>query len=597
MKINDTRFWLGAIVLAIVASNALWIRLDTRPQPFNDPYVEKTFSFVDRVPDAGIRDLPELVKDLSVWPRPPWYQLAAVPAVLLFGRSPDAMLVVNLLALVVLAASTYKIAEMSMNGRAGWLAALIVSTYPPILNLAKIARPHAVVPAAVALSIALLLHVYRTRSTRHAWLFGVSLGGAVLVHPNTFYALPVPTVLVALHMALFPRPGLGPDPAPISVDGIRRRLLDPFVIKGILPAVAIAAAVAAVWYAPNLKSVAWLVKDSAENWSSAQYGFDHLAPSFWWYARTSSGTLSLFFTSLLVVSCAALVLLRSRIERPMVGIVALFGGCIYVGVSWRQGSSAWMNFALALPVAAALTGTGVSAMMEWLAPAGGHSRIRRAFSTALFVGCVGMALLNFAIVDWGVPERPSLWRRLGSPAGDTCGARMNVAFCPNPPEGGDWPTGRILRAVLEDPACERSECTLVVAANWRDAFSYSHLRYQLAQDFPGADMSIQRVVDYRPSIEWLTGEYVVYLRGWTGDPYQNAITSVLEAPPTRYRDLFEEAGLYPLPNGTTARLVRRTGAITPDDARTLVGLLDVPPELANELAAQVAALAEQRLGR
>jgi 4-amino-4-deoxy-L-arabinose transferase-like glycosyltransferase len=78
------------------------------------------------------------------------------------------MLIVNVLGLRVLAASTCKIAELSMNRQAGWLAALIAVTYPPILGLASIARPHAIVPAAVALTIASLLLAYRARSPRHA---------------------------------------------------------------------------------------------------------------------------------------------------------------------------------------------------------------------------------------------------------------------------------------------------------------------------------------------------------------------------------------------------------------------------------------------
>lgn len=589
---------LFSMAVAVIVANAVWILIDTRPQPFNDNYVEQTFRFVNNLRDASILELPYLIADMRVGPRPPSYQLATVPFVLTLGRSPDNMLIVNGLALIILALCTYKITEMCMNTTAGLLAAVIVLTYPPIVNLAKTARPHAITPAAVALSVMLLLLVYRTRSVQLAWLFGASLGAAFLVHPNTFYALPVPTAVVGLYMVFLQNHALCAEPVSRSFGSIRRRIVDRFVLKGLIPAMMIALVLAAIWYVPAFRGILELIRDSAANWSDVRYGFEHMAPSFWWYARTSPGALSSFFSGLLIVSCAAILLLRSRVEKTSTAIVALFGALIYAGLGLRQGSLAWMNFALALPIVAALTAVGVAALVESISPSvhtsGGsamgselkHPRrihLDKGLTNVIMFLCIGMAGLNYMIVDWGLPRSPAVWQLLGSPLGPTCAERMNVAFCPNPPVGGDWKSTEMLQTVLEDPECQMRECTLVIVANWRDYFSYSHLRYGLAQDFPNARLEVDRVVGHQPSRAWLAADYIVYLRQWNGDSYQDAVIEILESPPERYRGLFQKVKDFPLPNGYTARLVKRTRAISADDAEVLVELLDVPQSVKEQL--------------
>ena len=74
--------WLLALVLvAVVTANVAWIVLDTRGQPFMDPYVERTLTFVNSLPDGPLQTLPRRVAGLAVGPRPPLYQAATVPFV------------------------------------------------------------------------------------------------------------------------------------------------------------------------------------------------------------------------------------------------------------------------------------------------------------------------------------------------------------------------------------------------------------------------------------------------------------------------------------------------------------------------------------
>jgi 4-amino-4-deoxy-L-arabinose transferase-like glycosyltransferase len=91
---------------------------------------------------------------------------------------------INVVFSALLLISVYAIGKMLANGKAGLLAAVLVASYPPIIHLSHIYRPHFAVAACAALSMWLLLLLLRDGSTKVAWLFGGSLAFGVLIHPN-----------------------------------------------------------------------------------------------------------------------------------------------------------------------------------------------------------------------------------------------------------------------------------------------------------------------------------------------------------------------------------------------------------------------------
>ena len=166
---NYALFALLLLITAVTYSHISWIQEDTRYQPFIDPYPRKTLEFVDGFAEQGLRHLPQRIDALGVGPRPPLYQIITAGFVALFGRSIDAMLGANLLLNSVLILATFGAGTVAKNRSAGLLAALFVATYPPLVNLVRIVRPHAIAPAAAALWLWALLQCLTIPNRQTPW--------------------------------------------------------------------------------------------------------------------------------------------------------------------------------------------------------------------------------------------------------------------------------------------------------------------------------------------------------------------------------------------------------------------------------------------
>ena len=92
-----------------------------------------------------------------------------------------------------------------------------------------------------------------------------------------------------------------------------------------------------------------------------------------------------------------------------------------------------------------------------------------------------------------MPKSMPMWRVLGVSLDEACYWRMNVAFCPNSPQGGDWQTRNLLRKVLEDPKCQTKDCKLVVITHANrvfDYFNYTDVQFQLVRDYDRDALSV-----------------------------------------------------------------------------------------------------------
>ncbi len=593
---------LGLLVLVVCLVNIVWVRQDTRPQPGADPnhYLTETFLFVDRLRGQGSAQGWQSLMELSLDGRPPLYQVLSVPFILLMGRSEDAALVPNTLFVVILLLSTYGIGKLAVDGRVGLLAALIVATYPPIVNLSKIYRPHAAVPAWAAFSVYLLLLLLKTRSVRVAWLFGLSLGLGMLIHLNFLYLLPLPALLFGLYMVLFQTGARYPRSLAQTPAWLLAKLRDPLFLFGLLPAALTAAGLAAAWYLPQSQSVLGLRQAVISDWIGEAYGFSEVPPSFWWYVLTAPGAITSVSAVLLVLG---LVLAgMSRNQGPTVLVVTFL--VMYLSFALRIGDLGWLHFAAALPVAAALTAIGIIDLLERLSRApecptaekgGGPWPEMRARSgrvlAALVLGiCLAAAVFAFSVVTWGV--RP--WSRaaasfLGSPLDSfTCSVRMNVAFCPNPARDESWPASDILRTILADPECQERGCSLAVVPKLENLNSFV-LGYHLVRDFPGSRQQVRvgSAESWGNELDtdhWVVSDYVVYIPTWRGPDGDRqwrtrvAITNFLEAPSPAYAEVHRQVASFQVSQEWAASLVKRTEPLTVDGAiQTYEEVLTIVP--------------------
>jgi dolichyl-phosphate-mannose-protein mannosyltransferase len=587
--------WLSILITACCAINLIWIVQDTRPQPLIDPYSQKTLEFIDGINIHGLSDLPRLLNILAVGPRPPLYQLLAVPSVLIFGRSADSILLVNIFFLAVLLLSTYGIGKLAGNGKVGLLAVLLVATYPPIANLVKIARPHSILPACAALILWLLLLLLDSRSRRIAWLLGLSIGFGVLVHPNMLYFIAFPSLGVGLYMILFRSEPKLPTSIKTFPIWMLDKVREPFVWKGLLPGVILALAIILPWYGLNYSRFLNLIQHSAGHWSKIRVGFNNVPASFWWYALTLPGAISYLFATLLAVSLVVNIIRKQAYPR----LLAVLFIIMYAGIAYRKGTLAWMNAAPLLPLAGVLSALLLIEINDLtISPRFPDSikRLWRFFTGFLLILYIGAGIYIFSVITWGIPAGCTpVTRALGAPLDTACHCRMTVAFCPNPPRAEDWRMSDILQTILDDWGTRKDECSLAVVSTSVENFNQSTLKFHLIRDFPGTDMEINRLErwDGHSQLNWLTSDYLVYIPKFGRGIYSKKVMSFLEDPPSAFSQAHLKLASFSLPNNRTAILIKRTGPLALEEAVTSIKALNISRDLKEELFGRI----ERMLGR
>jgi hypothetical protein len=604
---------LAMLVLLACVSGVLWVVLDTRPQPGADPntYLIKAFELADSLKSRGGVDLWQSLTDASIDGRPPLYQLITAPFIFLFGHSEDVPLCVNLISLIILILSTYGIGSLAWNRRAGLLAAFLVATYPPLIQFSTIYIARNWLPACVSMCVWELLLLLKTRSIKVAWLLGLTMSIGMLIHPEFLFLIPIPAIIICLYGLLFknlPR-------YPLSPKGLFRwmlhKLKDPFLVFGLLPAGLVAVGFVAGWYIPNSQSILALQNNIAISWSDQTYGFGGIPYSFWWYALTLTGSISNVLAILFLIGLVACIIIWR--EGPLVLWITFVG--MYLAQSLRQGTYGWLNFSAVLPVMAAITAIGILAIGDLILKFRigiivlERNRVMRSIARAfkliipqgttlkpilmnptevkdgkykpisimMALLCVGVASFNFYFVAWGNGSWSQPFARiLGSPmASGTCLKRIDLAFCPSPPQQGNWQIDEILGFVLAQPDCQAHGCNLVVVPK-QDTFNSILFNSTIVRDFPQSSKTIHiSSADgwggAPGDAQWVLSDYLVYIPSWRGQDAPReiqigtSVTQMLESPPPIFASLHQEIASFKLPDGSEAKLVKRGQPTTVDN--------------------------------
>ncbi len=199
-KHTSTPSWFVPLALILLigfvsAIDFYWIATNEAPTNHSDTYayLMNIFRFTAKLGEPTSDFWHDLV-GLSLIGRPPAYQLLSSPFVLAFGRSESVALLVNLIFLPVLIVAVYQLGILTRDKSRGLLAAFIVVSYAPVLQLSRIYTPRNGVIACCACSLALLASLIRRPSIRVAWAFGASLGLGMWMHPDFAYVLVLPTI-------------------------------------------------------------------------------------------------------------------------------------------------------------------------------------------------------------------------------------------------------------------------------------------------------------------------------------------------------------------------------------------------------------------
>ncbi len=570
---------LGLLLVASAGAQLYWIWEDQTRLPVGEGYVylSNLFELMDGVGRYETADLWSSLGLLSKGGRPPLYQLLTMPFISLFGRSEDAALCVNVLFLAILVYSTYGMGRLAGGANAGLLAAFLVVSYPPIVNLTRVYLPHSVLPACVALSSWLLLLLLERRSSRIAWAFGASLAFGLLVHPRFAYVALGPAVIFVIYMVFFQPSESDPRGIKGLAPWLLNKLRDRFVLYGLLPAALIALGLALPWYLTRglrlLQAQQRLkIERTAGEWYSI--GFPDIEPSFWWYLRTTPGAISNVLAACLMAGMVS-ALFRRRLHG-MALLITLIAG--YAVLGQEAIIRCWWNFALVLPLAAALTAIwAVGIRRRWLS----HG------ATAV---CVVAGALNFALVSWGGGS----WSRpvalaLGSPLSDdeTCNSRRTMALCPTSPRVEHWPVPEIQRMIFEDPDCQsgrRCQVTVIAYGERQALLSQVLFNYYLARDQLQARMvggpgspAVKFLAPYDLA-GLLESDYLlfpdIYLEQ-PADSYYGVSLRFLQSAPEVFTEAHRQVATFEPSYGPPVRLVKRIKPLTIREAETSISALEL----------------------
>ncbi len=560
---------LALLIATVVVINISWIRQDQSRMMKQDCYAYLTLllRFVDGLASQTSLDFWTLLGELSQGGRAPLYQLLTVPFVLLFGRSEDVALSVNNIFLIILMISTYKIGQLTYNGKAGLLGALLIASYPPIVHLSRTYLPHGALPACVALSLWVLILLTKQRSIKLAWLFGATLAFGLLMHPYFLWVMAAPTVVFGIYMLLSQVPPQYPGDLKHTPVWLWARLKSPFALHGLLPGALIVLALTLPWYLTKgyrfFAETRAIVEDRGAKISV--FGFPDVESPLWFWIQTTPGAISGILTAFVVIG---MVFALSHRRAPT-SVLAFTLLAAYATYTYTPTPRMWWYFAPMLPVAASLSAT-------WIV--GIH---RRWLASALTIVAVASSAFNYSVVTWGArPWSRTLAINLGSPLQDgTCRSPLTTAFCPAPPEADRWSAQEILGQILNDPTCRRGRpCRLMIAGPlWQQRVEYLLVRDRtdnhLKVATPAPDPSATGF-DFEALLK---SDYLLY-----PDPqiprthsFVSASVRFLQSPPAAFADAHQTVAVFEYGSGG-ARLIQRVTPLTAEEAEFSIEALELP---------------------
>jgi hypothetical protein len=575
---NGMEIILGVLILLTLWSNLNWIRNDTLlgPEVDSKAYFVRTANFLTSLSTGGLAAFPEAFKELSVQGRPPLYQLLSLPFLLLFGRTMDSAVLVNLIFQVTLLILVFCIGKQISNSRAGLLMALLVSAYPPLIQLSRIYRPNFALAACFALILWRLLSLLNTRSVRDVWLFILSQVFSVFIHPIIVFPLMLPIAIFSIYIIFFQTEPRWPSRKDFP-GWFVSKLKDPVFLRGFLPALAGAVMLVSLWYfTAGLPLLATLETNSSAALAEFR-GYEVFtkgslqanSPPFWWYALSMPNAISIGLTMFFLVGLGY-TLVKWKTYHLILALV--FIGAYFMLANLP--TETWMHFAEILPVVAAISVLWIAEIKnKWL---------YAATAALLAITC----LFVYSVVTWGFWSNmeESVAVALGAPLSPS-GACLteDQVFCPQPASHQNWGSKieEVIKTVLSDPGCREKQCDLLVirySANFMKAtFDY----YQITE-FPDAPLSLKQfpgIAFTRNRFGFRTlfnSRYIVYPDvEKSGNLYDSALTRLLRSPPASFSKSYRALGEFRLPDGVKIRLIKRMAPLTLKEAQDVIRAIDL----------------------
>ncbi len=583
MKFNSEQFsgnLIGAgLALLILTSSLLaiqWLRADTLLGPENDSkvYFVKTVEFLDTFSSREGENLGEFLQNLSYSGRPPLYQLLSIPFLLVLGRSMDSAVTINLLFQALQVFSIFQTGKLISNAKTGFLAAILVSVYPPIVELARLYTPHGVLAACVSFALWRLAVLYHERSVKNIWLFMVALIFGVFIHPTFIFALWLPALVGSIYALFFQAEPRRPTNAREFLAWLKTKLADPIFVRGFLPSALLGVILVAGWYLSGEATLLNLLRTISTGQLGEFRGYEVFTKGlrldgvsyFWWYLITMPNAISLVFTGFFVVGLGYTLWKR---KSASLLLAATYLGTYLVFANLT--TMTWLHFAEVLPVVALISVTWVGEI---------NNRFLTAVLSAILIVT---SLFVYVYVGWGTDRMAQAAIVMGAPitSKGVCQSYDQV-FCPLPPSRDDWGISEILKTIAADPDCQPGRCGVLVLNPWGFEFTgYTFLYYETVE-FPKSPLMITQMdggafgivpFDFEALLQ---SSFIVYVsQKKPGQSYFGVATKLIQNPPESFALSHRELAKFKLPGRRTAVLVKRVAPLTLVEAEEVIRLIDL----------------------
>lgn len=480
---DDSRmFAVLAVVLtiAVMANEIAWIHVDTRLQPVVDEWFEKALNLADGFAGDRIAGWWRHFYWASLGPRFPLYPLLAVPLLWFYDRSVDSLLFVNVASLSVLAYATYQLAARIFDARSGFVAVALVLLYPLTTSIMKLARPHALIPATVALAL-LALYIVGCSKPAHkrVWCAALAILFVFAAHAGGLPALYGASIFAVV---AFLRQLATSEAAPTATEhevksSFRNIYSSPMLLRSAIPAATIVLVVIGGWLFIKLDQYRGML-EVAEKFFRPSY-------SEWHYELTLIYAVGMPGFVLLALGLAFSILTLPWPQRMKQGLAYLLFSLLgtFLVSHYQPGAKSWQNFSGILPMCAAVTAGAAMTILDQTCRRVQATTLGRCGVPLLIALMLTPILFVYCIVNWGHRESTSsLARVLGVRA--SCAGVQDGLACENPPASGDWFAADVIDVVVRDPRCKASGCDVAVLGHRQAYYSDEALAYSLVQFSP-----------------------------------------------------------------------------------------------------------------
>ena len=201
---------LSAVLLCLVAINAVWLCLDHSAPAWDDAYyLTNSLRTYDALTDNGLLGFGrQFLRGMST--KPPLIAALPTPIYLILGRHPRAALLVNLAFLLVTLTTTYLLTRALADRAAGLVALCIVGTMPMIYGLSRIF----LVECGLTALVMLALYILACADTEALWapcILGAICGLGLLMKTSfpAYVAAPMVWIVIRGGRATMSRRRIG----------------------------------------------------------------------------------------------------------------------------------------------------------------------------------------------------------------------------------------------------------------------------------------------------------------------------------------------------------------------------------------------------